>query len=74
MFLFQETYYVTPGLQDTIENRVISLHENHAYNPKFVATDWMKDLGDETTYLAFRLWRDQDVGQLGQIPGGNGSP
>ena len=61
MFLFQETYYVTPGLQDTVEKRVISLHENHAYNPKFIATDWMKDLTDETTYLAFRLWRDQDV-------------
>jgi quinol monooxygenase YgiN len=61
MFLFQEIYYVTPGLQETIEKRVISLHENHAFNPKFVAADWMKDLGDETTYLAFRLWRDQDV-------------
>ena len=61
MFLFQETYYVTPGLQETIDQRVRSLHENHAFNPKFVATDWMKYLGDDTTYLAFRLWRDQDV-------------
>ena len=61
MFLFQETYYVTPGLQDVADQRVRSLHENHAFNPKFVATDWMKYLGDETTYLAFRLWRDQDV-------------
>jgi quinol monooxygenase YgiN len=61
MFLFQETYYVTPGLQSTVDERVRSLHENHAFNPKFVATDWMKDLGDATTYLAFRLWRDQDV-------------
>jgi len=61
MFLFQETYYVTPGLQDVIDQRVRSLHENHAFNPKFMATDWMKYLGDETTYLAFRLWRDQDV-------------
>jgi quinol monooxygenase YgiN len=61
MFLFQETYYVTPGLQDTVDARVRSLHENHAFNPKFVATDWMKDLGDATTYLAFRLWHDQDV-------------
>ena len=61
MFLFQETYYVTPGLQDVVDQRVRSLHENHAFNPKFVATDWMKYLGDETTYLAFRLWRDQDV-------------
>ncbi len=61
MFLFQETYYVTPGLQDVVDQRVRSLHENHAFNPKFVATDWMKDLGDETTYLAFRLWHDPDV-------------
>ena len=61
MFLFQETYYVTPGLQDIVDQRVRSLHENHAFNPKFVAMDWMKDLGDATTYLAFRLWRDQDV-------------
>lgn len=61
MFLFQETYYVTPGLQDVVDTRVRSLHENHALNPKFVATDWMKDLGDEVTYLAFRLWQDQNV-------------
>ena len=61
MFLFQETYYVTPGLQEIVDARVRSLHENHALNPKFVATDWMKDLGDATTYLAFRLWRDDDV-------------
>ena len=61
MFLFQETYYVTPGLQAVVDQRVRSLHENHAYNPRFVAADWLKDLGDETTYLAFRLWRDQDV-------------
>jgi quinol monooxygenase YgiN len=61
MFLFQETYYVTPGLQEVIDQRVRSLHENHAMNPKFVAADWMKYLGDETTYLAFRLWQDQDV-------------
>jgi quinol monooxygenase YgiN len=61
MFLFQETYYVTPGLQEVVDQRVRSLHENHAFNPKFVATDWMKYLGDDTTYLAFRLWRDQDV-------------
>ena len=61
MFLFQETYYVTPGLHDIVDQRVRSLHENHAFNPKFVAADWMKDGGDETTYLAFRLWCDQDV-------------
>ena len=61
MFLFQETYYVTPGLQDIVDQRVRSLHENHALNPKFVAADWLKYLGDETTYLAFRLWRDHDV-------------
>jgi quinol monooxygenase YgiN len=61
MFLFQETYCVRPGLQDVVDQRVRSLHENHAFNPKFVATDWMKDLGDATTYLAFRLWRDADV-------------
>jgi quinol monooxygenase YgiN len=61
MFVFQETYHVTPGLQPVIDQRVRSLHENHAFNAKFVAADWMKDLGDETTYLAFRLWRDQDV-------------
>ena len=38
MFLFEETYYVTPGLQDIVDARVRSLHENHASNPKFVAT------------------------------------
>ena len=62
MFLYLETYYVTPGLQDVIDARVRSLHENHATNPAFVAADWLKFLGDGTTYLAFRLWRHQGVG------------
>jgi heme-degrading monooxygenase HmoA len=61
MFLYQETYYVTPGLQPLIEARVRSLHENHATNAAFLASDWMKYLGNDTTYLAFRLWRDRDV-------------
>src|SRR5579875_2845609 len=61
MFLYQETYYVTPGLQRLIESRVQSLHENHATNPAFRASDWMKYLGNDTTYLAFRLWHDRDV-------------
>jgi hypothetical protein len=61
MFLYQETYYVTPGLQRLIETRVQSLHENHATNPAFRAADWMKYLGNDTTYLAFRLWLDRHV-------------
>ncbi len=56
MFLFQEIYYATPGLQDLVDTRVRSLHENHSLSPDFLATDWMKFTGDETTYLAFRLW------------------
>jgi heme-degrading monooxygenase HmoA len=59
--LYQETYYVTPALQSLIEARVQSLHENHATNPAFLASDWMKYRGNDTTYLAFRLWRDRDV-------------
>jgi heme-degrading monooxygenase HmoA len=61
MFLYQETYYVTPGLQRLIEARVRSLHENHATNPAFRAGDWMKYLGNDTTYMALRLWHDRDV-------------
>ncbi|HEX5369756.1 MAG TPA: antibiotic biosynthesis monooxygenase [Dehalococcoidia bacterium] len=61
MFLYQETYYVTPGLQDVIDARVRSLHENHSQSPQFAAADWMKYTGDSTTYLAFRLWSDRDV-------------
>ena len=61
MFLFQETYYVTPGLQPVIDSRVRSLHANHSESPQFLATDWMKYLGDATTYLAFRLWSSRDV-------------
>jgi quinol monooxygenase YgiN len=61
VFLYQETYYVRPGLQDIIDERVRSLHENHATNTAFVASDWMKYLGDGTTYLAFRLWQEQGV-------------
>jgi quinol monooxygenase YgiN len=60
MFLFQETYYVRPGLQDVIDKRVRSLHENHATNPAYAAMDWMKYLGDGTTYLAFRLWHERN--------------
>ena len=61
MFLYQETYYVRPGLQDVIDQRVRSLHENHATNPAFAASDWMKYLGDGITYLAFRLWHEREV-------------
>lgn len=61
MFLFQETYYVTPGLQAIVDGRVRSLHANHSQSPEFLAADWMKYLGDATTYLAFRLWSSQDV-------------
>ena len=61
MFLYQETYYVTPGLQDVIDARVRSLHENHSQSPEFAAADWMKYDGDSTTYLAFRLWSSRDV-------------
>lgn len=61
MFLFRETYYVTPGLQELVDERVRSLHENHSQSPEFVAAAWMKSLGDETTYLAFRLWSRQEV-------------
>ena len=61
MFLFQETYYVTPGLQEVVDGRVRSLHANHSQSPQFLAADWMKYMGDATTYLAFRLWSSQDV-------------
>ncbi len=61
MFLFQETYYATPGLQDLVDTRVRSLHENHSLSPEFVAADWMKFTGDETTYLAFRLWSQHEA-------------
>ena len=61
LFLYQETYYATPGLQDVIDKRVRSLHENHATNPACVACDWMRYLGDPITYLAFRLWSERDV-------------
>ena len=61
LFLYQETYYVTPGLQDVIDKRVRSLHENHATNAASVAMDWFKYLGDATTYLAFRLWSEREV-------------
>lgn len=61
MFLFQETYYVRPGLQDAVDKRVRSLHENHATNPAYAAMDWLKYCGDATTYVAFRLWHDQNV-------------
>jgi len=61
VFLFQETYYVRPGLQDVIDGRVRSLHENHITNPAGAAMDWAKFRGDATTYLAFRLWHDREV-------------
>jgi quinol monooxygenase YgiN len=61
VFLFQETYYVRPGLQDVIDGRVRSLHENHITNPAGAAMDWAKFCGDATTYLAFRLWHDREV-------------
>ena len=61
MFLFQEIYYATPGLQDLVDSRVRSLHENHSLSPEFVATDWMKFTGDETTYLALRLWTQNEA-------------
>jgi len=61
MFLFLETYYVRPGLQDVIDRRVRSLHENHATNPVFAASDWAKFVGDATTYIAFRLWHEREV-------------
>src|SRR3954471_23002645 len=61
VFLFQETYYVRPGLQDVVDGRVRSLHENHITNPAGAAMDWAKFRGDATTYLAFRLWHDREV-------------
>src|ERR1044072_482992 len=61
MYLYLETYYVRPGLQDVIDGRVRSLHENHATNPAFAASDWAKHLGDAVTYIAFRLWHHQNV-------------
>ena len=61
MFLYLETYYVRPGLQDVIDERVRSLHENHATNPTAAAMDWAKFLGDATTYIAFRLWHEREV-------------
>jgi hypothetical protein len=61
VFLFQEMYYVRPGLQDVIDRRVRSLHENHITNPVGAAMDWAKFRGDATTYLALRLWHDRDV-------------
>ena len=61
MFLYQETYYVRPGLQEVIDRRVRGLHENHITNAAAAAMDWMKYLGDATTYLAFRLWYDRQV-------------
>src|SRR5438552_1554272 len=61
MFLYAETYYVRPGLQHVIDARVRSLHENHATNPAFVASDWMKYFGDGITFLAFRLWQQKEV-------------
>ena len=60
MFLYYETYYVTPGLQHVIDQRVRSLHENHATNPGFIAGDWLRAVGDPITYVAFRLWRQRD--------------
>src|SRR5215471_6083587 len=61
MFLFQETYYVRPGLQSQVDQRVRSLHANHITNPASAAMDWMKYLGDSTTYLAFRLWHERNL-------------
>ena len=61
MFLYQETYYVRPGLQDVIDQRVRSLHVNHATNAAAAAMDWSKYLGDGTTFLAFRLWHERNV-------------
>jgi heme-degrading monooxygenase HmoA len=61
MYLYQETYHVTPGLQTLIDARVRSLHEQEATNAAFLASDWMKYQGNDTTDLAFRLWRDRDV-------------
>jgi hypothetical protein len=61
VFLFLETYYVRPGLQEVIDGRVRSLHENHITNPQGAAMDWAKFRGDATTYLALRLWHDCDV-------------
>jgi hypothetical protein len=61
VFLYQETYYVRPGLQDVIDERVRSLHENHITNPAGAAMDWASFRGDVTTYLALRLWHHRDV-------------
>ena len=68
MFLFQETYYVRPGMQDVIDGRVRSLHENHITNPAGAAMDWAKFRGDATTYLAFRLWHDREVSGTPSTP------
>ncbi len=60
MFLFQETYYATPGLQDLIAQRVQRLHEAQATQPSSLASDWMKWLGDGVTFMALRLWTDRN--------------
>ncbi|GEM_PF-4979722 len=55
-FLFQETYYATPGLQQVLDDRVRSLHQAQATQPSALASDWAKYRGDSMTYLALRLW------------------
>jgi hypothetical protein len=60
MFLFQETYYATPGQQALMDSRVRSLHQAQATQPSSVASDWLKYLGDGVTYLALRLWQARD--------------
>src|SRR5688572_25991675 len=60
MFLYHETYYVTPGLRDLIDERVRSLHENHATHESFIAGDWLRAVGDPVTHVAYRLWRTRD--------------
>lgn len=60
MFLFQETYYATPGLQALIDQRVRSLHQAQATQASSLGSDWMKALGDAVTYLALRLWDRRD--------------
>lgn len=59
MFLFQETYYATAGLQDLVNQRVQSLHQAQATQPSSIASDWAKYLGDGVTYLALRHWNDR---------------
>jgi quinol monooxygenase YgiN len=61
LFLYHETYYVTPGMQTVVDERVRSLHENHATHPAFVAGDWLRPLGDPMTYVAYRLWSEREV-------------